>query len=131
MKLLIFLFAIFVLVAADWKPRSREQYNKDGDECFKSENISERAIHGIRKHVFTDESKCFFRCVLMKNNVWDDTTGCNVERVYKEVTHIGLKASKDGLTQCNSDDKKDKDPCQWVNNIVRCVFEHNYIEPNY
>ncbi|CAD7087232.1 unnamed protein product [Hermetia illucens] len=123
MKLLIFLFAIFVFVAAHWEPRSKEQHDKDGEACFKSE-----VIHG---DMIDYETKCFLRCVLMKNNVWNDTTGYNVERAYNEATHIGLRASKEGLTECNSDDKKDKDPCLWVNNILRCAYEHNYMKPNF
>ncbi|CAD7087202.1 unnamed protein product [Hermetia illucens] len=124
MKILISLFAIFVLVTADWKPRNREQLIKDRDECFKSENLSEHCIDEIKRRTFPHEPKCYFRCVLMKNSVWDDTSGYNVEKAYKELTHNGFELSKQDLNKCNSEEMKNNDSCVWAGNVVKCTWDY-------
>ncbi|XP_062534215.1 general odorant-binding protein 99a-like [Armigeres subalbatus] len=127
MKLLIAVFALIAVVAADFKVSTSEDLLQYRTECVSALNVPAEYVEKFKKWEFPedDTTKCYIKCVFNKMQLFEDTEGPLVDNLVQQLAH-GRDADEVRTEVLKCVDKNtDNNACHWAYRGFQCFQKNN------
>ncbi|KAH8355894.1 hypothetical protein KR200_001453, partial [Drosophila serrata] len=116
--------------SADYRLRNRNDMLAYREECVKELAVPADLVEKYQKWEYPNDSttQCYIKCVFTKWELFDKTTGFNVENIHQQLVGHGAdhnEAFHGTLAACVDKNEQGSNACEWAYRGATCLLREN------